>query len=396
MRSPLIAIVCCVSLSGAACGVAKPEPGQDAGTLDAGNSDAGMADAGIPDSGSGALDDGGCTPTQLDALEAQIGSVLDTAAANPDLSSVDNYTLMLERKDGRKLIHSFGGSTPDTEYESASTSKWVAAAVILDVVEQGSLTLDSTAHELMPTFWDETTVTLRHLLSFRSGFNDERGSCINSPLSNFADCVNDIYTTNLPMATPAGSEFYYSSNHLQIAGLMAMNASGKSSWTEVFDAFKTKTGLFPTSRFDLPSSSNPRLAGGMHWTAKEYLDFLRALVKGTLLTSNTRAQMFANQRGAATVANSPIIVRFNEDWAYGFGNWLECPTALGADTYNCGEGHRNSSPGAYGAYPFIDFDNEYFGIYARQGRVATFHEGVKTYRAIEPLVKRWAHNQCMP
>ena len=56
------------------------------------------------------------------------------------------------------------------------------------------------------------------------------------------------------------------------------------------------------------------------------------------------------------VVGSPALNAFNQDWSYGFGNWLECPTAMGANTFDCGSGHRNSSPGAYGAYPFIDFD----------------------------------------
>jgi len=61
---------------------------------------------------------------------------------------------------------------------------------------------------------------------------------------------------------------------------------------------------------------------------------------------------------------------FGVTCAPGLGNWLECPGAKGPNTYNCGSGHRNSSAGAYGAYPFIDFDHHYFGILARQGELA--------------------------
>ena len=56
---------------------------------------------------------------------------------------------------------------------------------------------------------------------------------------------------------------------------MAIEPSGAASWTALFDAFKTRTGLFPSAVYNLPSEDNPRLAGGMTWTAEEHLAFLR-------------------------------------------------------------------------------------------------------------------------
>jgi hypothetical protein len=169
-----------------------------------------------------------------------------------------------------------------------------------------------------------------------------------------------------------------------------VRAAGVDGFAELFAAWQAKTGLFPSGAFDLPSAENPRLAGGMHWTADEYLGFLRALYHGELLADATRSAMLANQRGAAQVGNSPTIEALNQDWAYGFGNWLECPTAIGANTYDCGSGHRNSSPGAYGAYPFIDWDNGYFGILARQGKLGTFREGDSLFQVVGPDAAKWA------
>ena len=103
-----------------------------------------------------------------------------------------------------------------------------------------------------------------------------------------------------------------------------------------------------------------------------------------------RSELFANQRGGATVASSPIITAYDEDWSYGLGNWLECPTAIGPDTFDCGAGHRNSSPGAYGGYPFIDFDHHYLGVLARQGALGTFRDGLATFRAVQRLADQWA------
>ena len=102
--------------------------------------------------------------------------------------------------------------------------------------------------------------------------------------------------------------------------------------------------------------------------------------------------MLDNQRGSATVTalGSPVLAATGQDWAYGFGNWLECASALGPNTFNCGPEHRNSSPGAYGAYPFIDFDHQYVGMLARQGGLGTFREGLALFDGIADDAARWA------
>lgn len=353
-------------------------------------------------SGSGAGDDNvgdsdaapetTCTDVELAALEATMASLLDAAAEDPAITTEPALTLLLEAEDGRRFTHSYAGSTATTPYESASTSKWVTAVVILDLVDQRVLALDTTADQLL-TFWAEPSVDLRDLMSFTSGFGDEP-FCINLPGADFAGCVETIYDDNSATAAAPGIEFEYSGTHLQVAGLMAIEASGAASWTAVFDAFKARTGLFPSAVYNLPSQNNPRLAGGMTWTGEEYLGFLRALYAGDLLEPATRAELFANQRGEAVVVASPAYAQLSEDWAYGLGNWLECATATAPDSYDCGEGHRNSSAGAYGAYPFIDFDHRYFGILARQGALGSGFEGVLLFRAVEEVAGRWARKAC--
>jgi CubicO group peptidase (beta-lactamase class C family) len=329
----------------------------------------------------------------LAELEAKLGAKLDAVAEDTAVTADPDLTLLLAARDGRRFVHSHGDSTAMTSYESASTSKLVAAVVLLDLVDEGVLSLESKPNDLISFWSDESAVTLRELLSFRSGFNDEPLLCINAPQGNFANCVQTIYENNLATATAPGTEFHYSSTHLQIAGLMAVEATGEP-WSAIFEAWKAKTGLFGTALFDLPSPTNPRLAGGMHWTGEEYLRFLEALLAGTILSDKTRSELFANQRGAATVGASPAIDALDEDWSYGFGNWLECPNARGPNSYDCGEGHRNSSPGAYGAYPFIDVDHEYVGVLARQGALGTFREGLEIFRAVEELANEWADYRC--
>jgi CubicO group peptidase (beta-lactamase class C family) len=354
----------------------------------------GSSGAGGEDSGSAGA---GATPSTCESerasLEQAMAAALDAAADDASITNAPDFTVALETADGHRFVHSHGDSSLQTSYESASTSKWVAASVILDLVDQGKLRLDDAPSDYLP-FWEAQGVTLAQLLSFTSGFSKEP-LCLNLPNENFEECVQRAYENNVDIAPEPGSAFDYSSVHLQVAGLMAVKASGAENFDALFGAWQASTGLFPSGAFDLPSRTNPRLAGGMHWTGEEYLAFLRALYHGELLQPATRKAMLDNQRGTAKVVGSPTLEALGQDWAYGFGNWLECPTALGPDTFDCGSGHRNSSPGAYGAYPFIDFERRYFGILARQGALGTFREGDQLFSVIAEDATRWA-TACEP
>lgn len=314
---------------------------------------------------------------ELAQLEVQLEDELDIYTTDSD------FTLYIKSKDGRSFLHSTGSSNEFVSYKSASTSKMVAAAVILSLVKDNILSLEDNPQKYIPT-WPTTgnlsNIKLKHLLSFTSGLSSE-ASCINDKNSDFETCVDEIASANTN-SKAAEEEFYYSSSHLQVAGLMAIRASGLSSWSEVFDAFKLQTNLFLASSFDLPSSSNPRLAGGMHWIANDYIDFLDALYNKTILNTQLIDAMSSSQRGSANVGYSPILSVLGEDWHYGYGMWIENDTG------------RVSSVGAYGAYPFIDNQYKYYGIVARKGSLGTFRKGIELYENVSSKLQEWALKDC--
>lgn len=322
-----------------------------------------------------------CSVTQL---EGAMDSTLAQTASDVD------FSFSVERQDGRRYNYSRGGSTLLTSYESASTSKLVSAVVILRLVEQGYMSLSDRPQDRIPA-WPIGSgnslygMTLAQLLSFTSGLTTEP-LCLNAGAANFETCVINIANTNSANGLTPGQEFYYSSTHLQVAGLMAMRARDLATWQEIFTEFKTQTGLFANSTYDLPSATNPRLAGGMHWTGEDYMAFLRALKNGSLLNAASMGQLLADHTASAVMAYSPAVVGLGEDWHYGFGLWQECQSA----TFNCTAGTRVSSPGAYGAYPFWDRTHGYVGIAARQGALGTFPNGVAIERAVRPDVEQWA------
>ena len=227
-------------------------------------------------------------------------------------------------------------------------------------------------------------MTLAQLLSFTSGLEVEP-LCLNAGWADLETCVTNIANANVGNGITPGQQFYYASTHLQVAGLMAIKARNVASWQDIFSEFKTQTGLFSTATYDLPSSTNPRLAGGMHWTGEGYKAFLTALKNGSLLNSTSMGQLLADHTASATIAYSPTVAGLGEDWHYGFGLWHECQSA----TFNCTAGTRVSSPGAYGAYPFWDRNKGYIGLVARQGAISTYTNGIAIERSVRPIVEQW-------
>jgi len=322
-----------------------------------------------------------CSTAQL---EADMDAVLALTASEVD------FSYSLERQDGRRYNFNRGGSTLQTSYESASTSKLVSAVIILRLVEQGYLKLTDRPQDRIGSWpiggGDSLyNLTLAQLLSFTSGLTAEP-LCLNVGGFDFETCVTNIANNNAGNGITPGQKFFYASTHLQVAGLMAVKARGVANWQNVFAEFKTQTGLFPTATYDLPSASNPRLAGGMHWSGAEYLAFLKALRDGALLNTASMSELLADHTATATIVYSPAIAGLGEDWHYGFGLWQECQSA----TYNCIPGSRVSSPGAYGAYPFWDRSHGYFGIVARQGALGTYTNGIAIERAVRPKAEAWA------
>jgi len=317
-------------------------------------------------------------------LEAQLNTQLE------GLSSDEDFAFYLERASGENFSYARGTVDMQSLLESASTSKFVTATAILRLVDKGKLNLSSKVSDYLPS-WplasDPTLsgITLEQLLSFSSGLHEEP-ICLNLPNADFFSCVNTIGSDNAGSGVQAGSDFYYASTHLQVAGAMAVKAAGYSDWSALFADFKSETGLFPNSAYDLPSSTNPRLAGGMHWSGEDYSAFLRKTLHGELLSDNLQAIALQDHSAGLTIAYSPVFEALGEQWHYGFGFWHECADA----SFSCDPAETISSPGAYGAYPFINFSLHFFGLVARQGMLGTFPEGLRVYREVQSTAEKWA------
>lgn len=365
-------------------------------------------------------DPNSCTSTQLADMENDILATLATVSTDAD------FSFAIDTEDGRSLRYDRGASTMTSVYQSASTSKWVAATIILSFMESSAnqnsskrLTLNSHPQDFLnSTIWPISpsdplyNMTLRQLLSFTSGMTHQ-AECVHEggtgATMDFFDCITEIANDNKDLGLIPGALFDYNSDHLQVAGAMAIKARdvalgvSNSDWQDLFNEFKTKTGLFANSTFRAPSPKNPRLAGGMQWTGDDYVAFLKAIYNNQILSSLTmpgetapyRVQQYQDQMATVGIGNSPAKTTIKEDWHYGFGNWLQCHSK----NFDCGPGSGKevsawASPGSLGAFPFLDRGHRFWGIIAREGNLATFSKGYAVYMSVGDLVNKWAIKDC--
>ena len=156
--------------------------------------------------------------------------------------------------------------TPDHQLATASGSKGMTALAVMSLVEDGTLTLGTTARSLLgedlPLIADD--VTIEHLLSHTSGIGDYLDESIDVPISAYALAVgvHELATTEqflaildgYPTAFPAGERFTYCNGGFIVLALLAERASGVSYHDLVRQRVCAPAGLADTA---LPAHGRP-------------------------------------------------------------------------------------------------------------------------------------------
>lgn len=386
--------VCCLLLGLVSCGGSSGWETDGSSSSSSGSSTSTSSTSSTTSSGSSSSSSSSSSGAMAEnCSRAEIATSIETTLGA--LTTDTDFAFYVEDQNEQSFAYNRGSATLDTVYDSASTSKWVTAALIIDLVDQNILTLnDRPQDHLSPSEWSipETdplyNITLAQLLNFTSGLTQEAG-CRILPQANFFTCVNTISEQNIGNGETPGAEFNYNSSHLQVAGAMAIRAAGLDSWQEIFGPFAFQNGLFANSDYSIPSQSNPLLAGGMTWTGNDYIQFMRAFIDADFYSSmDVVNNASSDQLGGAAIGSSPAFDGLGEQWHYGFGLWIECHDS----SFICGEATQVSSPGAYGAYPFWNKQHNYFGIVARQGDLGTFTDGYQVFDAVRSEVESWV--QC--
>ena len=127
----------------------------------------------------------------------------------------------------------FGDYTPETVVFIASAGKWLAAATIAALVDEGKLSWNDKVKKWLPEFTDvKGEATLAQLLSHTSGYPDYqpagRPVDIHQTLKESVAAIMDLPADTLP-----GTKFRYGGLSMNVAGRMAELAAGKD-WETIF------------------------------------------------------------------------------------------------------------------------------------------------------------------
>ncbi|MEM1391447.1 MAG: serine hydrolase domain-containing protein [Pseudomonadota bacterium] len=339
---------------------------------------------------------GGSSPPATPAVAAPLApqtpnlDFSDVQAA-VDASSIEDMAIMVGDQTGVLFRYEKGTFTTDQAVSIASASKMAFGLLIWDMVDSGDLSRDDTPQNYID-FWTDiagdgrSEITLEQLMGFTSGFNNppDDAGCIGLGTISLSDCVEDIYNDGLD--TLAGEVFYYGPEHMQIAALMAVEATGMTSADLLQERLVGPFGLSAATRYPAAQGDNPRYSGAMISTAEDYALWLTAILDGRLISDTPG---YLEDRTANVTFGFRPAGLDTLDWHYGFGFWKECDDL--SYTAACDSNPTISSPGAFGFTPWIDFNSGYWGIIAMEearinGRSAA-SVSVELEQELQPLIE---------
>ena len=269
--------------------------------------------------------------TSIDAALAQRLDEYLRAQVERGFSGV----VLVARDDGIVLHQAYSTDpaiTAGTAFWIGSLTKPFAAAAILQLQEQGRLSVhDRLAEHLPDVPADKQGLTLHHLLTHTSGLGHRYAS---EGITDREDAIRTILA--LPLERAPG-EYGYSNDGYSLLAAIVSRVSGLG-YEEYLrrhllaPAGMTESGFWgvPVAEHEAPVASvrqppaarvaDPnwgyRGASGLRSTAEDLLRWHRALLGGRILADSTKAAAFSTQ------------VRRSEDAGYGYG-WQVLRTGRG-------------------------------------------------------------------
>ena len=308
---------------------------------------------------------------------------------------------------------------PEHRFATGSTTKTITGACILQLADEGVLSLDDSLHTWVPSFEHiDSSITIQQLLRHQSGIAD----VLQNPSFNFAmsQDINKIWSLEevissfiQPPNFQPGTGWAYSNTNYLLLGLIIETATGHSYHQEIEDRFFSPMGLvsyanpafdplpnpaahlwlditgdgilddafdFLTSRKSIFSSVGP--AGGYFATPSDLAIWTRASMSGSLFSPDIW-----------TKATETIATSFPGDTRYGLG--LTTRSYLGFPGY----GHGGDLGGyATQAYYFPEKDISIVAIGNDASIVSwnltnTLNALLLTYLNCEPLINNTAEKE---
>jgi len=265
-------------------------------------------------------------------------------------------------KDGVDLYErSFGGYAGQEVISIASATKWLSAAAIMSLVDDGLLALDDTAGQWLANYTGpHGRMTIRQMLSHTAGMPASHPA-VEDPTITLAQAVDQL--ASVPLVSPPGMAFTYGGVSMHVAGRIAEVAAGKP-WAQLFaERVAGPCGMSQTDYAGLGATLNPRIGGGARSTMADYGAFLKMLLAGgtvagrQVLSASAIDEILRDQTRGVPILSTPHL----DSRRYGLGCWTD--RVDGTETLQA------SSQGAFGWSPWLDRERGLVGIVGVQSSV---------------------------
>lgn len=265
----------------------------------------------------------------------QLDTYLKTQEFSGAVLTVDSQGEMIVTATGYGDLANTAALSIDSKFKIASITKLFTAVIIMQLVDEGKLTLETTIEKVLPTYQitNADKIDIHNLLQHTSGLsNESKVSYLNA--YNPDQLINTF--AKKKASFKPGKDLNYNNIDFTILGKMIEEITGKSYLDNLSERIlaplrMTNTGLLTkkelpedvTTSFEMKNGKkkselkihieNIWAAGAMYSTARDLLTFSNALKSEQLLTVNAKKQLFKSEPSLGYVAlgcwtfNTPFV-----------------------------------------------------------------------------------------
>lgn len=218
---------------------------------------------------------GGGEEAKNEEKESQVPSQeeLQSALEQAVAEGIPGIALEIQGPEGSEFLTAGSASledeqplTPEDSFRIASVTKAFTAVVVMELVEEGTLSLDDTVEQWAPGLLAQgDSITVRHLLAHTSGLPDYTKE--EEFLEAFIE-DEDLppqrivsFVSSEPLAFEPGTQYKYSDTDNIVLGMIVEAATGQSYEQELRSRVLDPLGLQTTVLPDDPAMPDPHAEG---------------------------------------------------------------------------------------------------------------------------------------
>lgn len=281
--------------------------------------------------------------------------------------------------------------SPRTQAPIGHASQWLTAALILKLVDEGTLSLDDKVSQYLPVFekYGKNYITLRHCLSHFTGIQADGLKALKLlQKKKFATLEEEVASyAAREIQTNPGTEFRYTNIGPAIAARVAEVVTKKRFDLLIQQKLFRPLGMRQTT-FSTLDASPVDAAGGARSTANDYILFLRMLLNGgqmrgvQILSAESVQQLRTIQTTKGALHNRPAQTK---DFQYALGAWVPEGNSTTLATTLTG-------PSFGGTLPIVDFCRGY--AYLLMIKAETEDAAAHVYTEVKDVLDKAYPNGC--